>query len=175
MSDNNCHRSPSHLVLPPGGLLSRVPLLNTLPQSSPFLLPWCCFPNFLGPPLQVPQQNLILSTKLQLLPQEVVGWAWHVSGSVICARMLTCTFSGMCSLTELLGASHPHPHLTSSFLHHKKPQVTVVSCTADNAKPTSRLHCQAVSSFAWDVSPRWLMVNGQGQPFPILPHAPAAG
>lgn len=36
---DNCHRSPSHLVVPPGELLSRVPLLSTLSQSSPFLLP----------------------------------------------------------------------------------------------------------------------------------------
>lgn len=48
-------------------------------------------PNFLGPPLQVPQHGapLVLSTKLQLLPQEVVGWAWHACES---------TYTHACSL-----------------------------------------------------------------------------
>lgn len=65
------------------------------------------------------------------------------------ARMLTCTFSSTCGPQPSFWEPHiPAPTSPPPLPPPpQKPQVTAVpGCTADNAKPRGRLHCQAVSS-----------------------------
>lgn len=151
------------MVLPPGGLLSRVPLLNTLPQSSPFLLPLVLAPTFWDHLCKSPSMGLLWSC-----PQSYNFYhrRW-LAGRGMHANPHTRTHAHlhllkhMCSLTELLGASHPHPHLTSS------PSAPTTKATGNSSPRLHSRQCKTHKQASLPgcfkllagCEPRWLMVQ----------------
>lgn len=106
-------------------------------------------PNFPAPHLtntQCEAPRCPLHKAPRPLAQEVVGWAWHAWEYRNTARIaLRHILKHMCSPSELLGASHPHPYAaspTTKATGNRSPQ----QHSRHNAKPKCRLRCQVVLS-----------------------------